>query len=185
MVVRALFKCLLNTDRLGPSTLLQESCPRVYSQSTLSVKKCLLMSHLNLSLCSSERFSHVPSLDSGDPLQGEDNSLDQVKKNIRKCKTCTNQPWRNNTMFRYLDHIPALLPCQIKLREQSRAPQLNIQILSQSSYLKRMIHKRISVERLETYCYLNLIIKQDGLFNIFYKRANKQRPQPSLPLVNI
>jgi len=60
-LLRALSKCLLNTDRLGAST----SSPGSLFQclSTFSVHKCFLMSRINLPWFSFEPFPCVLSLD--------------------------------------------------------------------------------------------------------------------------
>ena len=60
-MLRALSKCLLNTDRLRASTTSLGSLSQ--GLTTLSLKKCFLTSSLNLSWCSFEPFPHVLSLD--------------------------------------------------------------------------------------------------------------------------
>jgi len=60
-MLRALSKCLSNTDSLGASTTSLGSLFQCLT--TLSVKKCLLMSSLNLPCNSFEPFPHVLSLD--------------------------------------------------------------------------------------------------------------------------
>ncbi|KAK4829643.1 hypothetical protein QYF61_005936 [Mycteria americana] len=61
MLLRALSKRLLNTDRLGASTTSPGSL--FQGLTTLSVKKCFLMSSLNLPWCSFEPFPDILSLD--------------------------------------------------------------------------------------------------------------------------
>jgi len=61
MLLRALSKCLLNADRLETSTASLGSLFQCLT--TLLVKKCFLMSSLNLSWCSFEPFPCVLSLD--------------------------------------------------------------------------------------------------------------------------
>jgi len=60
MLLRALSKCLLNPDRLGALTT---SLGSLFQHlTTLSVKKCSLMSSLNLPWHSFEPFPHILSL---------------------------------------------------------------------------------------------------------------------------
>ena len=61
MFLRALSKCLFNTDRPGALTTSPGSL--FQGLTTLWVTKCFLMSHLILPWCSFELFSHVLSLD--------------------------------------------------------------------------------------------------------------------------
>ena len=61
MLLRALSKCLFNTDRFGASTTSPGSLFR--GLTILWVKKCFLMSSLNLPWCSFELFPGILSLD--------------------------------------------------------------------------------------------------------------------------
>lgn len=60
VLLRALAKCLLNSDRLERLTILFHGWNRFL------VKKCFLVSSLNLPWCSFEPFPLTPLLDSRD-----------------------------------------------------------------------------------------------------------------------
>jgi len=78
MLLRALPKCLLNRGRLGASTTSLVSPFKCFN--TLLVRKCFLMSSLNLFLCSFEPFLRVLSLDTREKRSTPPSPLPLLRK---------------------------------------------------------------------------------------------------------
>jgi len=108
MLLKAVPKCLLNTDRLGASI---RSLGTLFQRLTvLSVKKCFLMSSLNLPWGSSEPFPHVLALDPREKTSAPPSPHPLLRKPQRAMRSHLNLLFSTLEKPRVLSHPSQDMP---------------------------------------------------------------------------
>ena len=91
MLLRALSRCLLNTDRLAASTTSTASLFQCFA--TLSIKKCFLMSCPNSPWCSFEPFPRILSLENREKSSAPPSPLSPLQEDIESNDVAPQPPF--------------------------------------------------------------------------------------------